>query len=92
MVEQKGIGYNVDVDIFKVSDATLSKLDILEGHPTWYIRKQIPIFTEGRIVTCWLYFNPKEIHADSQMHKTYLQNVGFRSSKWEDVESLLNEI
>ena len=92
MVEHKGIGYNVDVDIFKVSDNTLNSLDALEGHPKWYVRKEIPIITGGRTLTCWLYFNPKEVHAHSQMHKTYLQNVGFQSSNWEDVESLLNEI
>jgi gamma-glutamylaminecyclotransferase len=92
MVDQKGEGHNVEVDIFKVSDATLGSLDMLEGHPRWYVRKEIPIFTDGRILTCWLYFNPKEIHSHSQMYKRYVQNVGFQSSKWEDVESLLNEI
>ena len=92
MVDQKGEGHNVEVDIFKVSDATLGSLDMLEGHPRWYVRKETPIITGGRTLTCWLYFNPKEVHAHSQMHKTYLQNVGFQSSKWEDVESLLNEI
>tara|TARA_R100001377_G_scaffold59929_1_gene36198 strand:- start:303 stop:785 length:483 start_codon:yes stop_codon:yes gene_type:complete len=93
MVEHKGIGYNVDVDVFKVSDNTLNSLDALEGHPTWYTRKEIPIATkEGKLLTCWVYFNPKEVNADSDMHKTYLQNVGFESSKWEDVELLLNEI
>ena len=92
MVEHKGIGYNVDVDIFKVSDNTLHDLDMLEGHPTWYNRKQIPIATkEGKVLTCWVYFNPKQVNADSDMHKTYLQNVGFQSSKWEDVELLLND-
>jgi len=92
MVEHKGIGYNVDVDIFKVSDNTLHDLDMLEGHPTWYTRKQIPIATkEGKVLTCWVYFNPKQVNADSDMHKTYLQNVGFQSSKWEDVELLLND-
>lgn len=92
MVEHKGIGYNVDVDIFKVSDNTLHDLDMLEGHPTWYTRKQIPIATkEGKVLTCWVYFNPKQVNADSDMHKTYLQNVGFQSSKWEDVGLLLND-
>ena len=35
LFEKKGEGYNVKVDVFKVSDANLKNIDMLEGHPRW---------------------------------------------------------
>ena len=60
LFEKKGEGYNVKVDVFKVSDANLKNIDMLEGHPRWYKRKQIPIIVKGRELMCWVYFNPQE--------------------------------
>jgi len=55
--DQKGQGYNVVVDVFKVGDMDLKPLDQLEGHPNWYERKQIPIrLKNGKVITAWLYF------------------------------------
>jgi len=101
MVEQKGVGYNVQVDVFKVSDDVLARLDMLEGHPKWYVRKQVPIHVKGRTVNCWVYFNPKTITKDTQMHKTYVQHnyrnfystpttETYTPSLWDDMEAILN--
>jgi len=55
--DQKGQGYNVVVDVFKVGDMDLKPIDQLEGHPNWYERKQIPIrLKNGKVITAWLYF------------------------------------
>jgi len=76
MVDNKGVGHNVEVDVFKVSDKTFSDIDMLEGHPRWYKRKQIPIkMSDGKVVVCWLYFNPKEVDSSTEMHKSYTQSV-----------------
>tara|TARA_R100000541_G_scaffold18500_1_gene28293 strand:- start:853 stop:1782 length:930 start_codon:yes stop_codon:yes gene_type:complete len=101
MVEQKGVGYNVQVDVFKVSDDALARLDVLEGHPKWYVRKQVPIHVKGRVINCWVYFNPKTITKDTQMHKTYVQHnyrnfystpttETYTPSLWDDMEAILN--
>jgi len=58
LIEQKGSGLNVAVDVFRVDDATLFDLDKLEGHPRWYIRKSIPIVVNEVELMCWVYFNP----------------------------------
>lgn len=60
LIEKKGQGHNVAVDVFKVDDDTFRRLDMLEGHPKWYIRKQIPIMINRREVMAWIYFNPTE--------------------------------
>lgn len=58
LLDIKGDGTNVSVDVFNVSDSVLYDLDKLEGHPQWYKRKQIPILVNGSEVMCWVYFNP----------------------------------
>lgn len=60
LIEKKGEGYNVNVDVFKVSDDKLKHLDQLESHPRWYKRKQVPIIVKDRELMCWVYFNPQE--------------------------------
>jgi gamma-glutamylaminecyclotransferase len=53
--------HNVEItgEVYKVSNETLEEIDILEGHPTWYIRKTVPIvlLDSCREIEAWLYFN-----------------------------------
>lgn len=96
LIEERGVGHNVEVDVFKVSDAVLNNLDVLEGHPNWYRRKQIPIkMKDGRVLTCWIYFNLAESSKGMQLHKTYTQTPLYiresYSKKWweEDEEEVV---
>lgn len=74
LIEDKGKGHNVDVEVFKVSGSVLASLDILEGHPNWYRRKQVEIkMKDGKLLLCWIYFNIKEWSDGKQWHKTYEQ-------------------
>jgi gamma-glutamylaminecyclotransferase len=74
LIEEKGRGHNVEVDVFKVSGTVLAELDRLEGHPNWYRRKQIEIgMVDGKVLSCWIYFNIKERSAGEVHHKTYTQ-------------------
>lgn len=57
VIDEKGKGHQVVVDVFKVSDDTMKRIDGLEGHPTWYKRKQIKVEVKGKELLCWLYFN-----------------------------------
>lgn len=84
LIENSGQGHNVDVDVFKVSDAKLADLDRLEGHPTWYRRKQIPVQVKGKTLMCWIYFNIKEKADGKVWHKTYTQSVKPYSYYFED--------
>ncbi|CAF4833927.1 unnamed protein product [Pieris macdunnoughi] len=57
-----GDGHHVKGEIFTIDDMMLSKLDILEDHPKWYIREidDIIVKTQGtnkeEIMKCWVYF------------------------------------
>ena len=73
LIENKGQGHNVEVDVFKVSSSVLRDLDRLEGHPTWYRRKQIEVKVNGKVLVCWIYFNIKETGKGMEFHKTYTQ-------------------
>ena len=45
-------------ELYLVSPKILFTLDMLEGHPSWYKRKKVPIETlNGKIYNAWLYFN-----------------------------------
>ena len=62
LIDKKDKGTNVRVDVFKVDDKTFKDLDMLEGHPRWYRRRQIPINVNNKVINAWIYFNPTEEH------------------------------
>ena len=73
LIEERGQGFNVEVDVFKVSASVLAELDRLEGHPTWYRRKQIDIQMKDKVLKCWIYFNLREKSNGKTLHSTYTQ-------------------
>ncbi len=47
-------------EMYEVDDTTLQTLDSLEGHPSWYKRKEVEIILDDgshSTVIAWLYFN-----------------------------------
>lgn len=64
LYNEKGVGHNVVVDVYQVSDANLKQLDRLEQHPHWYRRELTNIrLTKKVVVKCWVYFmiqNPRD--------------------------------
>ena len=92
MVNKKGVGHNVNVDVFKVSNSVFANIDRLEGHPQWYKRIQVPIVVKGKTLNCWIYFNDKHINKHSKLHKIYTQSYswygyGKHSTDWWSVDS-----
>jgi gamma-glutamylaminecyclotransferase len=75
LINKKGEGHNVQVDVFKVTDSKLNDLDRLEGHPNWYRREKIEIKVKGVVLSCWIYFNIRETETGKPYHKTYFQNT-----------------
>lgn len=72
LIEQRGKGHHVEVEVYRVDDDTMRRLDALEGHPNWYERKQIPIrLSNGSEVTAWIYFNRRESAAGQVLHKSF---------------------
>ena len=73
LIEDIGNGFQIEVDVFKISKPVLEKIDELEIHPTWYRRKQIPILLNVNTIICWIYFSMTETIGSDTLHKTYKQ-------------------
>lgn len=71
LIDKKGVGHNVEVDVFKVSNSVMQQLDTLEGHPTWYRRKQVLINVGNKEMLCWVYFNNTISEKGKTMHVRY---------------------
>ena len=56
LVEDEKVS-NVKGEVYFVDETTFDILDTLEGHPSWYERKLIPVIVEGKEYTAWTYFN-----------------------------------
>jgi len=57
-------GARTEGEIYKVSTKVLKRLDQLEGHPDWYIRKSFKI---GNLKKVWIYLNPEEAKLTNQI-------------------------
>ncbi len=61
LFENKGIGHQVEVEVYKVSESGLAALDRLEGHPNFYIRKPVLCeLSDGTKRVCLIYFINKK--------------------------------
>lgn len=57
-------GVRIHGEVYGVSDDTLRRLDELEGHPSWYTRREVPVVLDGsgEVIIAWLYFMTGEIY------------------------------
>ena len=62
MLYKKNQGYNVEVELYLVDKKILRRLDILEGHPEWYRRREVSVTIDeiDAPITAWIYFGPSE--------------------------------
>lgn len=44
------------VEVFKVANENLYRVDSLEGHPNFYRRELVPVLIDGKELDCWIYF------------------------------------
>ena len=85
LIDNAGKGHNVEVDVFRVSGSTLATLDRLEGHPNWYCRRQIMVKIKGGVeVSCWVYFNIKEV-AEGKVHHKKFSQPRIPTTFWENM-------
>jgi gamma-glutamylcyclotransferase (GGCT)/AIG2-like uncharacterized protein YtfP len=76
LIDEVGVGYHVEVDVFTISKQVLDCLDVFEEHPLWYKRKEKPIDLNGKTYSCWLYFSRTESIGDDTFYRTYIQEEG----------------
>lgn len=79
LIDKKGFGHNVNVEVYRVSDDVLASLDRLEGHPSWYKRKRVPILVGESTINCWVYFNGSDLPKNAQLFKSYTKSTKERA-------------
>ena len=62
LINKKGIGYHIKGELYKIDEAVLSMLDILEGYPELFMREKIPITSFGIEVDATVYFVKEKIY------------------------------
>lgn len=61
LIDKKGIGEFVKGEAYNINNKILSKLDLLEGYPDHYDRKDVEIVINGKIIKAITYFVNQEI-------------------------------
>ena len=61
LLDCEGEGYQIKGELYKIDRATLAMLDILEGHPEHYRRREIEVKTIGITFTAISYFKSDAI-------------------------------
>ena len=82
IADKPGVGKNVKVEVYLVDKDTLEALDMLEGHPDWYERKQKNVLCTGlsrdgfdyhnAILSPWIYMAPEHYYTEAEvLYETY---------------------
>ncbi len=59
-VHERPALYPIAGEVFRVSDATLDRIDELEDHPVEYVRREVAVECAGRDETAWMYVAPED--------------------------------
>lgn len=71
-------------EVFLVDEDTLDSLDILEGHPNWYERKQV----DTPWKKAWMYVMPlSETYGDDSIIESGCWNMNADESEWLDART-----
>lgn len=86
--KERGVGHNVSVEVFKVSDEQLKQIDSLEGHPKWYKREVTDIVIGTETVKAWMYFMTTPRNKSRVLYDKFDANTKARNQKtfWDEVE------
>jgi len=73
--------YPITGELYDVDDDTLDKLDKMEGHPRYYIRREIVVVVEGIEHIAWMYFrDPHGTLLPNGDYKTYSNHLPKKES------------
>lgn len=66
LVEDATSDYEVVVEVYDVDDEKLRRLDMLEGHPSCYCRKELDIIlADGETTSAWVYQYPHPVGVEN---------------------------
>ncbi len=65
LLNQKGVGHNIQGEVYRIDDAILTMLDVLEGYPEHYTRETIEVLSKGITLKALVYFLNEELDYSS---------------------------
>ena len=72
-------------ECFLVDDATVQRLDALEGHPNWYKREEVRVELEGGVETvAWMYIMPRQTSNPRGLGQRPRNNELIASGNWNE--------
>jgi len=78
LLNKKGVGEYVEVDLFLVNSKELKNIDALEGHPNWYRRERVEVLDEsGNVLMPYTYFNDTVEDNGIHHHKYTQEYTGY---------------
>ncbi|KAH8371751.1 hypothetical protein KR093_008779 [Drosophila rubida] len=56
LLNKRGVGHQIEGEVYEVDDAMFARLDVLEEYPKYYDREPQAILTEhNETLDCWIY-------------------------------------
>ncbi|WP_193112100.1 gamma-glutamylcyclotransferase family protein [Sulfurimonas paralvinellae] len=72
LIDNEGHGYNVKGEVYRIDEAILEMLDILEGYPQHYTRREIEVVSLGIDLLAITYFlNEKIEYKDLELLESF---------------------
>ena len=71
LYEEEGHGKQVALELYDCTDKELEALDRLEGHPTFYARKEIEVIGDNGVETAWVYFIQSDLEEGFELLESY---------------------
>jgi len=65
LLNKKGVGHNIQGEVYRINDTTLMMLDILEGYPEHYTREFMEVLSKGITLKALVYFLNEELDYSS---------------------------
>ena len=65
LLNKKGVGHYIKGEVYRMDDAILLLLDILEGYPEHYTRETIEVLSKGSTLKALVYFLNEELDYSS---------------------------
>ena len=65
LLNKQGQGHNIQGEVYRIDDAILVMLDVLEGYPEHYTRESIEVLSKGITLKALVYFLNEELDYSS---------------------------
>lgn len=72
----------IEVEVYDVDDTTMSRLDMLEGYPSFYDRKQVTVNTGKGDEKAWVYYMHEVPSFSGHRHAPRIESGSWRDYRF----------